>query len=375
MTKTDDNQRYRDNLQGEVDSASLYRAMAAAEQSPELAELYQRLAAVEDKHARFWEDKIREAGAAVEPRKPRWGARLKGWLVKQWGPEIALPSVAAAERTDQRMYDTQPESSRTELPADERSHARVLTALSQASRGGASGGALARLEGRHRAIGGNALRAGVLGSADGLVSNMSLVMGVAGAEMSSHAILITGIAGLIAGACSMAIGEWVSVQSSRELHLHELKTEAEELAQAPAEEEELQLIYQAKGIPEEQAIALAKRLISDPKKALETMAREELGIDPKDLGGSAWVAATTSFALFALGALIPVFPFLWLHGRAGVLVSVSGSALGLFGIGAAITLVTGRSPWRSGFRQLLLGLAAAAVTFSIGRLIGVHLAG
>jgi VIT1/CCC1 family predicted Fe2+/Mn2+ transporter len=376
MNRSRDIRRYRENLEGEVNSAALYRAMASAEPQAALAEVYKKLAAVEEKHASFWEEQIRQAGGRLVPRRPSLRTRFMAWLARRFGPDIVLPSIAAAEVQDQGMYDHQPESRSTAMPLDERSHARVLSALVQTAHAGVSGSSLARLEGRHRAIGGNAIRAAVLGGADGLVSNLSLVMGVAGAEMSGHAILVTGLAGLMAGACSMAIGEWVSVQSSRELNKREIAVEAAELEQAPAEEmEELQLIYQAKGIPEAQAVALAQHLIADPAKALDTLAREELGIDPKELGGSAWEAAVTSFCLFAAGAAIPVFPFLWLQGRPGVAVSVALSAVGLYGIGAAITLVTGRSAMRSGLRQLLMGLAAAAITFTIGRLIGVTIAG
>jgi VIT1/CCC1 family predicted Fe2+/Mn2+ transporter len=180
----------------------------------------------------------------------------------------------------------------------------------------------------------------------------------------------------LAGACSMAIGEWVSVQSSRELNEHQIAIEADELAAAPEEEkEELVLIYQAKGIPEAQARALAERLFQDKDKALDTLVREELGIDPQDLGGSAWHAAFTSFLLFASGAFIPLAPFWFLHGVHAVYTSVILSAAGLYVIGAAITLVTGRSALGTGLRQLAIGLTAAAATYGIGHVLGVSLSG
>ncbi|OGR91895.1 MAG: rubrerythrin family protein [Elusimicrobia bacterium RIFCSPLOWO2_01_FULL_59_12] len=368
--------RYRANLQGEIDSLTLYLAMAEAEPQAPLAELYRRLAKVEEKHADFWERQIREAGAPVKPRAPTARTRIKVWLARRFGPGLLLPSIAAAEQMDQRMYDDQPESARTGMPQDERSHARVLGLMAGSFPRGLEGSALARIEGRHRAIGGNALRAAVLGANDGLLSNLSLVMGVSGAHLSSHSVLVTGIAGLLAGAFSMAIGEWISVQSSRELNQFQIATEADELAAAPEEEEEeLALIYEAKGLPPDQAKALARRLISDPAKALDTLTREELGIDPKDLGGSPWVAAMASFVLFAVGAVIPVAPFLFSEGTAAVRGALLISAVGLFGIGAGITLVTGRSVWVSGIRQLLVGLAAAGVTYGIGHFIGVQLSG
>jgi VIT1/CCC1 family predicted Fe2+/Mn2+ transporter len=216
----------------------------------------------------------------------------------------------------------------------------------------------------------------VLGASDGLLSNFSLVMGVAGASAEGRAILIAGLAGLLAGAFSMALGEWISVQSSRELYERQIAIERSELSQIPDEEqEELALIYQSKGLPENQARELAARLIADQPSALDTLAREELGIDPEELGGSAWEAGLTSFMLFALGAIIPVSPFLFLGGLPAVIASVGLSGLGLFGIGAAITLLTGRSVLYSGTRQVLIGLAAAGITFGIGRLIGVAVAG
>lgn len=369
-----DLERYQNNIQSEVDALTLYMAMADSERQPAIAELYRRLAKVEGKHATFWEDQIKKAGGTISPRAPSTRARVKVWIAKRFGAGLLLPTIAATEQIDKGVYDDQPESAKSGLPQDERSHARLLGLMARSFPGGLEGSALSRVEGRHRAIGGNALRAAVLGSNDGLLSNLSLVMGVSGANLSSHSVLVTGIAGLLAGAFSMAIGEWISVQSSRELNQFQMNTEADELAMAPEEEEEeLALIYQAKGLPESEATALAKKLISDPKKALDTLAREELGIDPSDMGGSPWVAAGASFLLFAVGAIVPVLPFVFSTGMTAVRVALAVSAVGLFLIGAAITLVTGRSLWRSGLRQLLVGLAAAGVTFGIGRLIGAHL--
>jgi len=201
-------------------------------------------------------------------------------------------------------------------------------------------------------------------------------MGVAGAELAGRGILITGLAGLLAGAGSMALGEWLSVQSSRELYERQIGIERDELAANPEEEaEELALIYQAKGLPEARARELAHSLLANKATALDTLAREELGIDPDELGGSAWEAALTSFFLFAVGAIIPVVPFIFSSGMTAVYISVVISALGLFGIGSAITLMTGRSIWFSGSRQVLFGLVAAGLTYGIGRLIGVSIGG
>jgi len=209
-----------------------------------------------------------------------------------------------------------------------------------------------------------------------LVSNLSLVMGVAGADLSGRAVLVTGLAGLLAGACSMALGEWVSVQSAREFYQKQIAVEQEELNEVPDEEQaELALIYESKGLPQDEAKALAEKVISDDSIALDTLAREELGINPDELGGSAWTASITSFLLFALGAIFPVFPFFFLSGTTAVLVSLGLSAVALFGIGAGITLLTGRNVLFSGTRMVIFGLLAAAVTFGIGKLIGVAIAG
>ncbi len=376
MAKPGDVARYRANLQDEIDSAALYKTMAEAEKQPQLADVYRRLAAVEERHAGFWEERLRAAGEAVPPRRPSRRSRFMGWLAHRFGPQLVLPSIVAAEGQDSSDYTGQPESRGTAMPGEEASHGRVLGTILTGTAGGLEGSTLARLEGRHRALGGNALRAAVLGADDGLVSNLSLVMGVAGAALSNRSILVTGFAGLLAGSTSMALGEWLSVQSSRELNQRQIAVEAEELAVHPAEEEEeLALIYEAKGLDPEAARATAARLIASPENALDTLAREELGVDPEELGGSAWEAAFASFFLFALGAIVPVSPFLFLSGTAAVAASLAVSGLALFGIGAAITLMTGKGVLASGTRQVLFGLGAAALTFLIGRLLGVTLAG
>jgi vacuolar iron transporter family protein len=372
--------RCRVNLQAERDGAALYRTLAEVEKQPLLADVYRRMAASEDKHAEFWAQKIAEAGGKVPPMGISLRARALGWMARRFGVHFVLPTIAGQETADGAKYDSQADARGQKMHVDERSHAGLLAAISGPERAGMEGSAVARLEGRHRAVGGNALRAAVLGSNDGLVSNMSLVMGVAGAEaganLGGHAILITGLAGLLAGACSMAMGEWLSVQSSRELYQRQIAIEKEELDASPQEEaEELALIYQAKGLPEAQARTMAEAIIRDKDNALDTLAREELGIDPQELGGSALEAAVTSFALFAVGAIIPVLPFLFLAGTAAVVTSLSVSTIALFGIGAAITLMTGRGILYTGVRQLAFGYSAAGITYGIGRLIGASLGG
>jgi VIT1/CCC1 family predicted Fe2+/Mn2+ transporter len=223
----------------------------------------------------------------------------------------------------------------------------------------------------HRARSGNALRAAVLGANDGLVSNLSLVMGVAGASLGRNEILITGLAGLIAGSCSMAMGEWVSVTSARELLERELAVERREIEVNPEEErDELATIYEGKGLSREQAMTVAAGVMTNPEAALDTHAREELGIDPEDLGGSAWQAAGASFVLFCIGAIPPIIPFVFIGGTTAIIISLVLSGIALFVIGAVITRLTDRSPLKSGLRQLAIGLGAAAVTYGVGAIIG-----
>src|SRR2546423_12474598 len=230
------------------------------------------------------------------------------------------------------------------MSAEEMAPGRAVAALT----GEGKGGQIARSEGRHRAAAGGALRAAVFGVNDGLVSNILLILGVAGGTSNRNIILLAGLAGLLAGAFSMAAGEWVSVQSQRELYEREIAVEREELDAFPEEElEELILIYQAKGLAEEEATALATRIMRQPESALDTLTREELGLAPGDLG-SPWVAATSSFAAFAVGALIPGLPFLAGAGTAAPVVAILFSAVTPFVVGAALAPPTRRTPLRGG---------------------------
>jgi VIT1/CCC1 family predicted Fe2+/Mn2+ transporter len=361
--------RFRENLQGEVDAVALYSVLVEKESSPTLKEFYSRMVATETVHADVWRKRLEAAGVDTSKVGPAWRARVLMYVARHFGPGLVVPTIAEREGSDQAMYDDQPEAL-SSMPGDERSHARLFREL--AAGRGMEGGTIARIEGRHRGSGGNQLRAAVLGANDGLISNLSLAMGVAGASGGGSAVLVAGFAGLLAGALSMAIGEWLSVQSARELYAHQVKVEREELLSVPQEEEEeLTLIYQSKGLTADQARLMSKSIVGgEIGRAVDTLAREELGIDPDELGGSAWVAAITSFFLFALGAIVPVLPFLFTEGAVAVAASIAVSALALFTVGAAITVVTGSSVLRTGGRQVLLGMAAAAVTFGLGALVG-----
>ena len=367
----------------ERSSALLYQTMAEVEKDPRLAEVYRRISETETGHANRWAEKAKADGITVPDFKPSWRTRTLARLAKRFGPAMILPAIQNMERTG--IVDYSNMDGAAVMKGEEQSHSRLINQITGSMRGGMSGSSLAMLEGRHRSTGGNSLRAAVLGANDGLVSNLSLVMGVAGATAGatagvsgSHAVLIAGIAGLLAGAISMALGEWLSVQSSRELYHYQIETEKEEIEQSPEEEiQELALIYESRGIAPETAKTMANQMLANKDTALDTLAREELGVDPEELGGSAWEAALTSFVLFTIGAIIPLFPFFFTFANPmlAVYLSIGVSALGLFVLGAVITLFTGRSILFSGMRMVIFGLTAAAVTYGIGSIIGVSIGG
>jgi VIT1/CCC1 family predicted Fe2+/Mn2+ transporter len=363
--------RYRRNLRDELDGAALYHALAQAESDPVRKDLFLQLSEAETKHAALWRSKLEALGIDVGVHVPTFRTRVLAMLAARFGPRYVLPSIAAAECADQNKYAGQ--SDALALSADERSHAAVVNAaLGGGDKGDFSGALIAKAERWHRGGSGNELRASVLGANDGLVSNFCLIMGVAGAGSANHAILLTGLAGLVAGACSMALGEWLSVTNARELAQSQLSREAQELAETPeAEEHELALIFQAKGLDREHARQVAARLMKDQSAALDTLAREELGIDPAELGGNPWTAAGSSFALFAAGAIFPIVPFSFSQGLPAIGLSVALSAVGLAAIGVVTSLFNGRGPLFSAARQVVIGCAAAAVTYGAGLAFGV----
>jgi VIT1/CCC1 family predicted Fe2+/Mn2+ transporter len=369
----DDIQRYEKNLRDELDGATLYTAIAAAERDPLRKDLFLQLAQAESNHAQLWREKLAAAGIEEEPYVPSFRTRLLGRLARRFGPGFVMPTIAAAEFSDRNKYALQADAQA--ISAEERGHAAVVQELARASGGSTTTGAdIARAEPWHRSASGNNLRAAVLGANDGLVSNFCLIMGVAGAGTANRTILLTGFAGLIAGACSMALGEWLSVTNARELASTQLAKEAEEIEQTPqAEQHELALIYQAKGLPKPDAERIARELVRDKRAALDTLAREELGIDPAELGGNPVSAAVTSFALFSCGAVFPVLPFMWMHGAEAVATTGTVSAAALCAIGMLTSLFNGRSPWFSAARQAVFGCAAAAATYGIGAALGVSL--
>jgi vacuolar iron transporter family protein len=338
-----DIKRYRENLRDELNGSELYAALAAAERDPLRKDLFLQLAQAEASHAQLWRDKLTAAGVHDERFVPGLRTRVLAKLARRFGPGFVLPTIAAA-------------------------------VAENSGRGSTPGADIARAEPWHRAASGNNLRAAVLGANDGLVSNFCLVMGVAGAGASNQIVLLTGLAGLIAGACSMALGEWLSVTNARELAEKQIAQEAEELEQTPlAEEHELALIFQAKGLPKDDAQRVAGQIMQDKRGALDTLAREELGIDPAELGGNPWTAAATSFALFSAGAIFPVMPFLWMKGHWVIGASVVASGAVLCAVGMLTSLFNGRSAWYSAARQMIFGCLAAGVTYGIGAALGTTL--
>ncbi|MCO6003741.1 VIT1/CCC1 family protein [Actinoallomurus purpureus] len=360
--------RWRELLASERDAAALYSSLAVAE-SGERREILEELAGVELRHAAHWEGKLRAAGAEVPPPgPPSMRTRLLATAARRLSTSAVLPMIERAERSDAGVYDRDPDAT-PGMAEDERGHARTLAKL-------IDGGKpdprvqISRREGWHRTDRSGALRAGVFGVSDGLVSNTALVMGFAGSGSSRTAILLAGVAGLLAGAFSMAAGEYVSMSGQREMFKREIELEAQELEETPDEEHaELVLIYRAKGLDRVDAERLADRIMSDKRVALDTLAREELGLDPDELG-SPWGAAGSSLLAFALGAFVVVLPYLIGGGAAALLTAIGLAVAALFGVGAGIGVLNGRPPLRSGLRQVVAGGLAAGVTFLVGHLIG-----
>jgi VIT1/CCC1 family predicted Fe2+/Mn2+ transporter len=340
-----------DSWAEEQRSAYLYRACADAENGTVRAELFRRLAGEAEAQAAIWRAQLTARGyPAPGPFVPDARTRLVANLVQWLGPRRLKNVLAAMKVRGMTVYGgAAPIEPAHPLPA-----------------------AAGILERRHRGLGGSGnLRAAVFGVNDGLVSNAGLILGVAGATSDVRMIVLSGVAGMAAGAFAMAAGEYVSVKSQRELYEYQIGLERDELAQYPeAEAQELALIYAAKGLPVKQADRLAKRLVADPENALDTLAREELGLNPAHLG-SPLGAAASSLCAFAVGALVPLAPYLLHMGPDALGWTIGLASAGLFSVGAVLSLFTGRNGVYSGARMLVLGAAAGAVTFGIGHLLAV----
>lgn len=359
------------SIQVEVDASFLYNRLASVEEDPVVADVFRQMGDIEHGHALAFVQK--NGGSENDLPGPSFRARLLDRIGKMFGYDYVLGVLMDTEKSLANAVVYGKKSNRIDLTGGESNHVRVLSTILERDPK-LSGIPIARFEKRHRSVGGNALRAAVLGGNDGLVSNFSLVMGVAGASGQEETVLMAGVAGLLAGALSMSLGEWISVRSSQELYENQMDVEMEELEANPeGEQRELALIYIAKGIDPEKAHQMAAEIMTDKTRAHEVLVREELGINPEEMKGSAMEAAVYSFVLFAMGAILPVIPFLFMNGTEAIIASAGISAVGLFLIGGAITLFTGKSVWYSGMRQVIFGLAAAAITFGIGKLVGVSI--
>lgn len=362
------------NLQTEVDACYLYSVLAANETDETIANVFRQMSDIEKSHAEVFLLKQKSGGKAELP-SPSFRAKTLNRIGKIFGYDYVLGVLMDTEKSISNAVINAKNKNKLVITGNETNHVKILRSLLE-SESKVTGSNVAKFESRHRSVGGNALRAAVLGGNDGLVSNFSLVMGIAGATEGGAGVLLAGVAGLLAGALSMALGEWISVKSSQELYENQMQLEMDEVETNPeGEKKELALIYMAKGIPEDQAHNMAAEIMLNKTYAHEVLVKEELGINPEELKGSTMEAAIYSFILFAIGAVIPVIPFMFTTGNSAIIISVISSATGLFLIGSAITLFTGKSIWFSGFRQVIFGLIAAAITFGIGKLIGVSLAG
>ncbi len=335
----------------EMQAAYLYRVVSQVEAGTPRASLFTELAGEAEKQAAIWATLAVKAGhAAPSGYLPDTRTRVVAALVRRFGARPMRTVLSAMKVRGMSLYTHSMHGHASQEPGSEMGK-------------------------RHRGMGsGGNLRAAVFGVNDGLISNASLIMGIAGATANNGLILLSGAAGLIAGAFSMAAGEYVSVRSQREMFEYQIGLEKEELDHYPEEEaEELALIYQARGLPREDAVRLATQLTADPARALDTLAREELGLNPDDLG-SPWGAALFSFSAFAIGASIPLLPFFFASGAQSMVIAITLTALALFGVGATLSLFTGRNAGWSGARMLAIGVAAGAVTYLIGKGLGVTLA-
>ncbi len=359
------------NIQTEVDACYLYSKLASVESDAIVANVFRQMSDIEKSHAEAFLIKAH----LTEMPLPSMRAKILNTIGKLFGYDYVLGVLMDTEKSISNAVIAAKNKNKLPITGSETNHVTILRSLLE-NESKVTGSQLAKFESRHRSVGGNALRAAVLGGNDGLVSNFSLVMGIAGATSGQSGVLLAGVAGLLAGALSMALGEWISVKSSQELHENQMQLEMDELETNPeGEQKELALIYMAKGIPEDQAHDMAADIMLNKELAYDILVKEELGINTDELKGSAMEAAVYSFILFAIGAVIPVMPFFFISGTTAIIISVACSAIGLFLIGSAITLFTGKSIWFSGMRQVIFGLMAAAITFGIGKLIGVSLAG
>jgi len=375
---SNDPRRFLRYLEAERNASLLYRTLAETTDG-ERREALLELADVEDKHAEHWIKKLVEHGVEIPPAPTALEADDEQLVrrARSMGLVSVLDTLEQNEGADAGMYDDEPEALPT-MPSDEREHAEVFRTLKGDKPEKFPHRAMSQNAGEpwHKLDKSGSIRAAVFGVSDGLVSNTALVMGFAGASLAgaidNSVVLFAGLAGLLAGAFSMAAGEYVSMASQRDLFKREIDLERQELLEKPDEERlELELIYRAKGLPRDQAKAVADRIMADPDTALDTLAREELGLDPDELG-SAWKAAIFSFIAFAIGASVVVIPYALLSGIPAFVLAIVLALVGMIAVGGVVGYQSGRGVVFSAARQVLWGAGAAAVTYLVGSLVGVN---
>lgn len=381
------------NLKLERDAIALYDALSRIEKDANRASAFRKIAGNERRHAEVWAEKLRSLGAPIPDQGgPRLRVQVIVLLARLFGTGAVKDLVQALEGDEEDIYTAQSSPEVEAIAADEREHAEIWRRLGSADvdreaaatvareragrgsarRGEVAAGEIGASERWHRAGRSGTLRAVIFGVSDGLTSNLALIMGIAGASKGQGSfVLLAGVAGLLAGSFSMAAGEYVSMQSQRELFERQIALERAELEAMPEEEQaELAAVYRSKGFTDAEAERIAARMFSDPEHALDTLVREELGLDPDQLG-SAWGAAFGSFVSFAVGASVPVIPYLLGSGVAAFVAAIALSLVALFAVGAGVSLLTGRGLVFSGGRQVIIGGAAAVVTYLVGSAIGV----
>lgn len=371
---SDDPRRFLKYLSAERNASLLYRSLAEQSQG-ERREALLELADIEDQHAAHWEERLRAYGVPVPPAPTSLDANDAALVARARaaGMDGVLAALEEAEADDAGMYDDEPEAPDS-MSADEREHAETFRRLrstpAPTATTAAAGGTTDFGETWHRVDASGTWRAAIFGISDGLVSNTALVMGFAGSGVDRSVVLFAGIAGLLAGAFSMAAGEYVSVASQRDLFTREIEMESRELREKPEEErKELELIYRAKGLDRETAKATADRIMADPKTALDTLAREELGLNPDELGSPIKVAIS-SFLAFAVGAFVVVLPYLFAGGTVALVTAIVLAAISMLVVGGFVGRFSGRGAVYGAIRQLIVGSLAAGVTFLVGKVIG-----
>ncbi len=357
------------NLVDERDGAALYEGLAKYEKDRGRAQSFLEIAEAERRHAEIWRRKLEKEGVAIPNDRPSSRVRALVWLARRLGTAAVVPMVLDAEATDAEKYDAQGGEA-TAIADEERAHRRTLAAMGRGQPTDARELIAARERWHRSSSAAGSIRAAIFGMNDGLLSNLSLILGVAGAGVEPRTVVVTGFAGLLAGAFSMAAGEYTSVASQRDLLARQIAMEKREIDEAPEEEAaELALIFKQKGLSTEQASRTAAELLKNPESAADTLVREELGLDPNDLG-SPMGAALSSFAMFSVGAFLPLVPFLATSGTLAVALAAIVAFVVLASVGGLVGFLSGTPAWKSALRTAGLGALAAGVTYGVGRIFG-----